>query len=978
MFFYMIKVRKIAENIWEIPKEGDMNVPGRVFASDVLMSKIKEDLTLEQVRNAAKLPGVVQYSIAMPDAHQGYGLSVGGVVAFDFNNGIVSPGGVGYDINCTHPETAVSLNYGTWLKIEDLEEKWNSFNLKFSDLNNFDIKETNLGLFMKREENGYLYEITSKTGDKIKVTGDHPIFTKDGMKNAKELTLNDMVVIHSFVGNNYEEPSDETIISEKDFENELDNLGIISRGNAKEQIINWIKKRDILPLRYNSKHLPILLKIMGFIFGDGYLSIKNNMQLHFYGKKDDLDLIKADLESIGFKSNISSRERNHRIITPYGERKFSIIEHSLRNNSAALCVLLYLLGIPSGNKSHQRYRIPRWIFNTPLWQKRLFLATFFGAEMSSPKTSNKYNFHALTLSMNKSVSLKENAIDFLNDIRLMLVDFDIKSNPPVLVPGYSYKGKLGATSGYRFQILSNPKNYLQFVTKIGYEYNKEKQKKGCLAANYIRLKEKVVNERNLIREQARELYKQKIPVKEIISKLEAGYATQQFIEHSVWSTRHGSRVAFEFISFEEYCQQHALGNAGLAWDEIEKIEKTPYSGLVYDITINDKNHNFIANGFIVSNCGVRLLSSNLSKEDFLKKRKEVTHQIMKDVPSGVGKKGDFRFNEKELNKIMENGVAFAVEKGYGVKEDIEMCEDSGCIKGADASKVLQRAKGRGRNQLGTLGAGNHFLEIQEIESIYDEKTAEIFGLRKGQICVLIHSGSRGLGHQTASDYIKLIEKEYGFKHLPDRELAYAPIESKLGQDYLGAMRAAANFAFVNRHLIMCQVRKVFGKYFKNTKLDLVYDVAHNIVKFEKFKINGKEKELCVHRKGATRSFGKGRQEIPKKYRSVGQPIFIPGSMGTFSYVLVGTEKAQEISFASTAHGAGRVLSRTYAKKNITINHVKEELEKNDVYIEAGSVKGIVEEAPEAYKDVNEVVRVSHELGIGNLVARLKPLAVVKG
>ncbi|GIU68661.1 MAG: RNA-splicing ligase RtcB [Candidatus Pacearchaeota archaeon] len=379
------------------------------------------------------------------------------------------------------------------------------------------------------------------------------------------------------------------------------------------------------------------------------------------------------------------------------------------------------------------------------------------------------------------------------------------------------------------------------------------------------------------------------------------------------------------------------------------------------------------------NCGVRLLSSNLTKEEFLKKREQVLSELYKNIPSGVGHKGEFSFSERELNEILEEGVKWLVKKGFGEKQDIENCEDSGCIKNANHEKVSQKAKSRGKNQLGTIGSGNHFLEVQYVEKIFDEKKARVFGLEKeGQITVLIHSGSRGLGHQTASDYIKKMEKEYGWSHLPDRELACAPIKSQLGQDYLQAMSASANFAFCNRHLITHQTRKSFKKYFPNVILKLVYDVAHNIAKFEEFDIEGKKMKLCVHRKGATRSFGPERDELPSIYRKTGQPIFIPGSMGTYSYILVGTSKAKEISFASTAHGAGRVLSRAYAKRNISAEHLKKEMEMQNVAFKAGSIKGMIEEAPEAYKDVNEVVRVSHELGIGSLVARLKPLAVVKG
>lgn len=378
------------------------------------------------------------------------------------------------------------------------------------------------------------------------------------------------------------------------------------------------------------------------------------------------------------------------------------------------------------------------------------------------------------------------------------------------------------------------------------------------------------------------------------------------------------------------------------------------------------------------NCGVRLLRTSLTKGEFLKKRKEVLYQMSRDVPSGVGRGSDLKLSEKELNEVLGRGSEWALEKGYATKMDLEHTEDGGRIEGADALKVSQKARGRGRNQLGSIGAGNHFVEIQEVDEIFDEKVAKVFGLLKGQVVVLIHTGSRGLGHQTASDYILAMEKEYGTSHLPDRELACAPIDSKLGKDYRAAMAAAANFAFVNRQIITHNIRESFSQYFPKAKLEVVYDIAHNIAKFEEFVVDGKKKTLCVHRKGATRSFGPGREEITKDYKKVGQPIFIPGSMGTYSYVLVGTEKAREVSFASTAHGAGRVMSRTEAKRTLTPEHVQKELKDADVIIEVGSIKGVVDEAPEAYKDVNEVVRVSDELGLGRKVARLKPLAVMKG
>jgi tRNA-splicing ligase RtcB (3'-phosphate/5'-hydroxy nucleic acid ligase) len=378
------------------------------------------------------------------------------------------------------------------------------------------------------------------------------------------------------------------------------------------------------------------------------------------------------------------------------------------------------------------------------------------------------------------------------------------------------------------------------------------------------------------------------------------------------------------------------------------------------------------------NCGVRLLRTNLTKQDFLKKRTQVIKEINAHVPSGVGRGSSLKLSDQELDEVLSKGSQWCAEKNYATQKDIAHTENNGCIENANPKKVSQRAKARGRNQLGTIGAGNHFVEIQFIEKISNAKTAEAFGLKKDQVVILIHTGSRGLGHQTASDYIQKMEKLYGYEHLPDRELACAPIKSDLGQDYLAAMAAAANFAFANRQIITHKIRQAFKEYFPNIKTEVVYDVAHNIAKFEKFTVENKKKELCIHRKGATRSFGPGRKELPKDYHEVGQPVFIPGSMGTSSYVLVGTKEAENISFASTAHGAGRVMSRTKAKQTLTPEQVKNQLKQHNVEILAGSQKGMVEEAPEAYKDVDEVVRISDELGISKIVAQLKPLAVIKG
>ena len=378
------------------------------------------------------------------------------------------------------------------------------------------------------------------------------------------------------------------------------------------------------------------------------------------------------------------------------------------------------------------------------------------------------------------------------------------------------------------------------------------------------------------------------------------------------------------------------------------------------------------------NCGVRLLKTNLTKKDILKKQKEVVEDLYRKIPSGVGRGSKFQITKQELKKILEGGAKHMVERGYGLKEDYLHMEEEGCMKGASANKVSERAIKRGIGQLGTLGAGNHFLEFQYVDEIFDKEVAKVLGLKKGQITIMIHCGSRGLGHQVASDYIKKMEKEYGFKDLPDRELINAPINSLLGRDYIAAMAASMNFAFANRQLITHWVREEMNYIFPNVKIETIYDVCHNIAKFEKYVINGKEKELLVIRKGATRSLGKGRKEIPIAYRKIGQPVIIPGSMGTSSYLLIGAKKAEEISFGSTAHGAGRIMSRHAAIKKKKGEQVKSELAEKGIEVKSGSWKSLAEEAPEAYKDIDEVVRVSHELGIGSLVVKVKPLIVIKG
>jgi len=377
------------------------------------------------------------------------------------------------------------------------------------------------------------------------------------------------------------------------------------------------------------------------------------------------------------------------------------------------------------------------------------------------------------------------------------------------------------------------------------------------------------------------------------------------------------------------------------------------------------------------NCSIRVLTTNLTKNDILKKQKEVAESLFRKIPSGVGRGGKFQITYKELDELLAGGAKFVVKRGFGKKEDYINTEEEGNLEG-DPCKVSEKAKKRGIGQVGTLGAGNHFLEVQYVDEIFDEKAARVFGLKKEQAIIMIHCGSRGLGHQVASDYIKLMEDKYGFKNLPDRELINAPIKSQLGKDYLKAMNCAANFAFANKQIITHWVREEMSQLFENVEINVLYDVCHNIAKIEEHIIDGKIKKVCVHRKGATRSFGAGRKEVPEKYREIGQPVLIPGSMGTSSFILKGTKKAEELTFGSTVHGAGRIMSRSKAIHSLCGREIQKRLEKTGTIVKSGNVYGLAEEAPEAYKDIDEVVETVHNLGISLKVARLKPLTVVKG
>ena len=385
------------------------------------------------------------------------------------------------------------------------------------------------------------------------------------------------------------------------------------------------------------------------------------------------------------------------------------------------------------------------------------------------------------------------------------------------------------------------------------------------------------------------------------------------------------------------------------------------------------------------NCGVRLLQTSMEKKDVEPKLREIVEALFRNVPSGLGSTGHVKLTPAQLDEVLERGAQWAIENGFGWKEDLERLEEKGCMAGADVKKVSAEAKHRGFPQLGSLGSGNHFLEVQKVDKIHDQEVAKKFGINhEGQVTVMIHTGSRGLGHQVCSDYLRMMEKvvrQYKIE-LPDRELVNVPVNSPEGQAYFAAMACAANYAWANRQMIVHWVRQsfeqVFGKDAESLGLHIVYDVAHNIAKLEEHSIDGGKRKVYVHRKGATRAFGPGHPDVPAMYRDVGQPVLIPGDMGTASYVLVGTEQAMQETFASTAHGAGRHLSRTAALNQFWGEEVKKQLESRGIIVRAAKISVIAEEAPGSYKSVDKVAEISHKAGIARKVARLVPMGVTKG
>jgi tRNA-splicing ligase RtcB len=957
-----VTLERVREHVWEIPREGEMRVPARVLASEALLEEIQDDRTLQQLRNTTHLPGITNHAVCMPDGHQGYGFPVGGVAGIDAENGCISPGAVGYDINCLSGETDVQLQFGRHRRLADLQDE-------FEDERAVVAADGRPGseirLFTEREDET-VYEVTTATGETVTATAEHPFRTPDGMVELAELEPGDTVFVSPFRGLEHEDPPTETLLTEAELEAE------------DPQVRRVLVDRDVLPLTTADETFHRLLKVLGYVTGGG--SFGDEGRLWFSGEPADLEAIREDISAIGFDpSTVSSRDRNH---GPDGTA-LETAAYSFNTTSEAFRFLLEELGAPVGETPTSNASTPWYFDQLTDWQRALYYSAYFGAETNTLSPQQDAVLHCPTVSQTRSVETADAGAAFLRDLAGFLSDLGIETNAIERVETDSNREH--ETVRLRLGIENDPENLLDLYSTVGFRYSHRKQRRAAEVIQYLRTRE-------------RQRERRQTTAPEAAAVADGGVSVDdRFVEPSIWNGRGGRpRPSTEFPDVETFCETVSVRDDMTVETTVERISECG-SETVYDIGVSHDAHNFVADGFVVSNCGVRMVRTNLTYDDVEGREAELVEALFDAVPSGLGGGGVHEGSRSDIEAILERGMDWAHEQGYAVADDLAHCEDEGRRPEGDAAVISQKATDRGKAQVGSLGSGNHFLEVQRVTDIYREDVADDFGLTEEQVVVLIHCGSRGLGHQVCTDYLREIEQTHQelLAQLPTKELAAAPAGSQLADEYYRAMCGAINYAWVNRQLVTHQTRQVFADVFdqpwEELGMDLLYDVAHNIAKKETHEVgpagrpasddagDSERRELYVHRKGATRAFPAGRPEVPTAYRDVGQPIIVPGSMGAGSYVLRGGEQSLAETFGSTAHGAGRLMSRTQAKGQYRGDAVQDELrERQQVYVKAQSGATVAEEAPGVYKDVDEVVQVSDALGIGDRVARTFPICNIKG
>ncbi len=948
---YTGPLEKIDDYRWRIPRsyKKGMRTDAVIFASERMIPSLREDNAPEQAANVAFLPGIVGNAMAMPDIHWGYGFPIGGVAAMDLEEGVISPGGIGFDINCLCEGSRISTELGGWMRIEDFEREFatsiqtnDGFTLGLMG-GRTAIRTLEGGLidrrpsaFMRKPSDKRVFKIVTRTGLELRCSEDHPILTDGGMRSTLLLRPGDKVAVSYFQGV------------------ELDRR---------------VDKREV-----------VLAKILGYMMGDGALhGAGDRLQACAYGAKKDLERMQNDLRGLGYSSEICG---GHSGPKRDGDSEFAAERYELHVSSPEFSSLLRERGMPIGRIPASGHRVPEWIMKGPLALKRAFMAGLFGAKLGAPRTLSRTCFCMPTFTQHKSDGHMGPARMFLIDLMQILDELGVETRRMV-ERGDRFAQK-GSTSRLRLLIGSEEGNLIRLYRTIGFEYSERKSRIAEIAVKYMLLKRGLHDRRVAAAERTRELKGKGLRLKEVQELLVREDIDARSIER-YYHENAGPSMRSDFAPFKEFLEEEMamLDSSGSLYDEILSVEEAQYSGNVYDFTV-EGTHNFVANGLIVSNCGVRLVRTDLEEKDVRPGIKDLIGTLFRNVPAGVGSEGVVDVASTQIDDILQRGAEWAVDNGYGWKEDLDATEEGGRMMTADPTKVSSKAKQRGIPQVGSLGSGNHFLEVDVVDEIFDEEAAKAFGLWKGQVTVSVHCGSRGCGHQIATDYLQVMEKyirQSGLQ-LPDRQLACAPVRSKEGEDYLKAMSCGANFAWANRQMILHWIRQSFEEHFKRDPESMgmhqVYDVAHNIAKVEEHLVDGKMRKVVVHRKGATRAFPRDRPEVPAKYRAVGQPVLIPGDMENGSYVLVGTDRTMTEAFGSTCHGAGRVMSRNEALRKFTVQGIRDELSAKGIFLKSATKDGILEEAPEAYKNIESVIDVVVGAGLSRKVARITPIGVMKG
>ncbi len=915
-------LQRLSEYEWEIPRSrrADMRVPVRIFATRRMLEAILGDQSLVQAMNAATLPGVVGWVAVMPDVHQGYGFPIGGVAATRVRDGVISPGAIGYDINCLPGDTPVLHPWGYTRPLAD----WATTQAPVTCLNLTTGQPTATPVvrFWQRDvkPDETIYQVRTLASATIIATGDHPFWTPEGMVPLERLAIGARVARYPFQGVPFTPPSERLIIAPEEMNAFLRRAGLSAE--QREALLARIQTQGLLPLYENTPTLPRLTRLAGLLLAALYTR-RIRMRppdVALQAAPEILDALQADLDALHW-----AYLRVHE-------------EVLYLTDPAALWLMAYL-GVGLDDRTHLPTTVPRWVRQAPRWLQRLFLAGFFSLTLPLPEpTANGLQQPPLRWVVPYTWAHPMQMI--FHHLADLLAGFAIDAHisPPQLAT--SPHDHEGIMVGLVFA--EDPDTPLRLWQQIGVEFNPQALAQGLQRTHFA---------------QCRAAASWPLPT-----------VPQDWPTFATWS-------------------REGLAPSGVwVWDIL--VEKRPiaYDRPVYDLTVVHDDHNFVAGTFVVSNCGVRLLATQLPYAKAEPYLDDLATALDAYCPSGVGKGGHLKLKIRELDRVALEGAHWALQHGYADPEDLRRTEEGGRLHQANPEKVSARAKERGRQQLGTLGAGNHFLEVDVVERIYDEEAARVMGLEEGMLAVQIHCGSRGFGHQICTDYVRTFQKvvhKYGIR-LPDRELVAAPINSPEGQDYLQAMNAAANFAFANRQVLAYFVRRAFEEVFAGKAPQRewyprqVYDLAHNIGKIETHTVDGHRWQVVVHRKGATRAFPPHAPELPPEYRPIGQPVLVPGSMGTASWVLVGAEGSLRKSFGSSCHGAGRVMSRARAKKSVRGEVLRRSLEGEGIRIRAGSLRGLAEEAPFAYKDVDMVVETVVGAGLARKVARLRPVAVVKG